>query len=202
MKQPGRISIRLTLAALIVMIALALLAALIFMIAPAPPAPAQGQSFTATPGQQFYMDLDSRDGAFSEWRHLDISSMSAGVGELEIRRLGAHELFFPYFAIRVETDAEYAGLSLSAPPGQPPLVVKRTRCRKGKAPEETVVPDKVAVREKTPIRMFWSNDSFSLQVGSQPPQRFALSRPPKRLIISSSSGELKIHGLTLGRGDE
>lgn len=157
-----------------------------------------GESFVAADGQRFYMDLDARDAAFSEWRHQDISSMSEGIGELEITRLGTNSLYFPRFAIWVESEAGYAGLALTTPNDQQPIVVKRIQGRKRAASREVDVPGTVAVHEKTPFRALWSSNSVSFQIGTQQLQRFTLPRPPTCLVISSSSGGLKIHGLTLG----
>jgi hypothetical protein len=159
---------------------------------------AEVQSYVATPGQRFELDLDSRDGAFSVWKHLDISAMWAAMGELEVGRLGRHDRWAPSFTIRLANEVESAGLSLRARNGQPPLTLVRFSIASGALVEESVVPGSVQLNDRLPILLFWTDHSFSIQIGANAPQGFLLSRPPKRLILSSSTGELMVHDLMLG----
>ena len=178
-----------------------LLFSLAFLAALAPHSLARAQSFVPAPGQQFYVDLDTRDGAFSRWDHLDISALSAAIGELVVVRLGSHDKWLPTFTIRVESDAESAGLSIGGT-RQPPLQLTRFHDRKGAPPERSRLSGGVNLSEKLPLRMYWSTNSFSIQIGQGAVQRFTFSHPPKRLVITAATGELEVHGLTLGRGTE
>ena len=157
---------------------------------------ALAEVFQEVPGQKFHFDMDTRDGAFSEWRHDDLASVSALRATLEFQRLGKHEKWLPGSRILVTTsDGDY-GISLTADHSKPPMRMALVR----KEGWGTGSIKNIAVGERITIEMDWSHSNLLLiRLGDGQPYELALTSPVKGLYFSASTGELTVHSLVLGR---
>jgi hypothetical protein len=69
-----------------------------FQTKPASPTP----SFVRAPGQKFYLDLDAKEGSFSQWRHDELGSLTGLRATVSIPRVGRGPNFAAVFAFLLQ----------------------------------------------------------------------------------------------------
>src|SRR5579864_8237258 len=96
------------------------------------------QTFAPAAGQRFYLDLDTAEGAFSEWGHKDLGALTALQATLRVPRLRKDNKFVPAFSVWLQnTEAgqvrNSVGLQLFAPNRKPPLLIRIVQTVAGKS---------------------------------------------------------------------
>src|ERR1700686_2289542 len=178
----------------------------------------QAQTFNEAPNQTFYLDLDTNDRRVSNWRHLDLGSISGLRATVEVYRLGKGQRwvdrwvryfwfcdfdgglrqrrFGPVFLLCVDTNDGCSGLSFESPRGKPALVFYTVV--KGKKAE--LIGQTIGVGEKIDIDLDWSvSGKLTFRVGSERPHELSVPGPITSLTIVASSGELIVHSIRLGK---
>jgi hypothetical protein len=94
------------------------------------------QPFVATPGQAFYLDLDSAPGQFSQWRHEDLGSLNGLRAIVSVPRLRTDSKWGAAFTIYLQSkddmkSANSLGLQLVALDRNPPLTMRLVGRRNG-----------------------------------------------------------------------
>ncbi len=157
---------------------------------------ASAEVFNEAPGQKFYFDLDTRDGALSVWRHDDLTSVAALRATVAFERLGKHDKWLPGSRILVETADGSYGISLTADNWKPPMRIALVR----KDGWGTGSIKSIAVGEKMTVEMDWARSNLLvIRLGNDSRYELSLPSPVKALSFSASTGELQVHSLLLGR---
>lgn len=154
---------------------------------------AKGQTFTPAPHQYFSLDLDTKDGNFSNWDINDVTSLSGLRASVGVSRLGKHDRWLPYFLIKVVTRAGQFGLALEAADWKPPVAIY-TLVNNKKA--ERI--GEIAVGQTVNVELNWSRPgALSVRAGSAARQ-LSLPSAVTKVGVSASTGELNVHSIALG----
>ncbi len=159
-------------------------------------APADAQTFAALPGQEFSLDLDVKEGAFSQWRNRDVGAITAFRATMQILRLGVDRKWNPYFFICVETADGCSGSAFGTDHAKPPIrVFSLLNMKTGDPTGETIT-----LGAKVNIAMDWgSPGKLTFRLGDGKVHEMALSGPVTGLIISASTGEFMLDPIALGK---
>lgn len=155
------------------------------------------QEFVVAANQTFYLDLDSLDGAYSQWRQEDTASLTSLRAKVRVPRLGNDEKYVPAFTIvvRNRTTEHSAGVQLYSPDRKPPLVFRDVR----QDNYSYVGFDKrVKLDEIVDIELNWATPNVLIIKVNGETKKLELPSPIDSIAISSSTGQLKIEPLELG----
>jgi hypothetical protein len=162
------------------------------------------ESFVAAPGQSFYLDLDTAEGSFSEWRHEDIGSLSALSATVRVPRLRNDRKWYPAFGIWLQEAGigqgrRRVGVRLVAPRKKPPLELEIVQGNKDEPVSTETLPLEVGLDEDVTIAMDWATpNSVTIRVGDQQVRTIPLTWQVGGIAISSSTGQVKLDPLLLG----
>jgi len=163
-------------------------------------APAGG--FVVAPGQTFYMDLDSAGGQFSQWRHEDVKALSGLRAVVRVPRIRKDRKWLPAFTISVasnddESSANGLGLQLATGRNKkPPLSIRLIGRLNGKPIEEIPFQKSLALDEKVAIEMSWATPKVIVVTVGDESRSIDVPWIVSRVVISGSTGELKVDPLT------
>ncbi len=128
-------------------------------------------SFMPATGQTFYLDLDTAEGAFSQWRHDDLRGLCALHASVRVPRLRKDPKWLPGFSIWLQdSEAEYkrkrVGLQFWAKDRKAPL---ETRVVQFDGPKPVAVQSSsttVDLDVTVPVEMVWlSPQSVTIRIG-------------------------------------
>ena len=167
----------------------------------------QGPSkrFSPSAGQAFFLDLDSAVGAFSTWRNDDLGTMNSMRAVLSVPRLRKDSSWAPIFSIGLENNENEAArnnlwLQLIAVNGKTPMKVRLFGHIGGKPIQETPFQTTVQLNEDLDVVINWGADQIvTVIVGSAETRAIRIPWQIKSAVASSSTGQLKITRLLLGR---
>jgi hypothetical protein len=155
------------------------------------------QEFVAAANQTFYLDLDTRDGAFSQWRQDDTTSLTNLRGKVRVPRIGRDNKYTPAFTIAVHNRAAQgsAGVQLYCPDRKPLLAFRDIQ----EAKYSYVGFDRrVRLDESIDIELNWATPKVLIIKVAGETKKLELPWPIDSIVISASTGELKIEPLELG----
>jgi hypothetical protein len=162
------------------------------------------QTFKASPGQAFYVDLDTAPGAFSQWRHDDMASLDGLQAILHVPRIRKDGKWLPTFTIYLrnkdhQTLANDLGVQLVAMGGQLPLKVQLVGHVDGKRIQEIALPTTVNLNEELKLEVTWATPQVVIfKVGSTEVPAVRIAWTVDSVVVTGSTGELKIDPLLFG----
>jgi hypothetical protein len=162
------------------------------------------QSFAPSANQRFYLDLDTAEGAFSQWRHEDLKSLNALSATIRVPRLRKDSKWLPAFTIwlqdvGVDDQRHRIGVQLTAPNRKPPLEVRIIHVDKKELIGSEVLPIKIGLDEDLPVEMVWATpNSVTVKVGEQT-RKINVAWVVESVGLSASTGQMKVDPLILGK---
>jgi hypothetical protein len=165
----------------------------------APPA----QTFAPSAGQTFYLDLDTAEGAVSEWSHKDLGSLSALRATLRVPRLRKHDKWFPTFSVFLDNGEtgqarNRVGLELWAPDRKPPLRVRLIQSVAGKLSEHSSNRT-VDLGENLNVEMIWQTPhTITIKIGDSESHTVNIPWSVNGVSVSASTGQMEVDPLALG----
>ncbi len=183
-------------------IILPVMAGLSALAAPA----AHAAPFTPAPNASFVLDLDTRNGAFSEWRADDLTNLNALRAKLTVARLGDDPQWSPVFTITLKNQDSEARFQISAVKGL--LLPTAQSSAAGKDIQRDLFLAPPTVGETFGLDVDWNADGTASIVihtkaadGLNGFERHdvKLSGPPTQIEITDSTGEMTLDPLQLGR---
>lgn len=163
------------------------------------------QEFVPAPNQTYYLDLDTKDGAYSTWRLEDATSITRLRATIRVPRLGKDANWVPAFTFTLEnreagqeTAKHTASVQLYAGDRKPPLVFRVIQ-RDGETSSTAGGFNKtVKLNEDVEIEMDWgSGNTLVIKVDGEV-RKIPISWVVTRVVFSASTGELKCAPLVLG----
>jgi hypothetical protein len=159
-------------------------------------------SFKPAEGQAFRLDLDTAEGAYSEWQHDDVSSFCALHTSVRIKRLRTDVRWVPTFSIWfADSDkrdqGKHLALQFRATYRTPPL---ETRIVFWDSPTKTLehtLKTTVKLDKPVPLEIVWLQHSILMNIG-QESVRLPLDWEIRSIAVSASTGEMKLEPLILG----
>jgi hypothetical protein len=155
------------------------------------------QEFVGAANQTFYLDLDTQEGAYSQWRQDDTASLTSLRAKVRILRVGKDKRYAPAFTIAVQnrTTKYSAGVQLYSPDRKPLLVFRDIRQDKY---SYVGFDRRLKLDEPIDIEMNWATPKVLIvKVGGET-KKLELASPIDSIAISASTGELKVEPLELG----
>ena len=171
------------------------------------PTDALFKAFQAAPNQHFYLDLDSAEGAYSQWRNDDLGTMSAIRASLVIKRIATHIKWLPTFSISLAKDAperasetpDSVKVQIWSPDRRPPLEMRIIQYHNNQIVADEKLGKTLELNEKMDIELFFvMPDTIVLNLGSTGIRKVKVPWKPKSAVILGSSGQMKVDPLELG----
>jgi len=166
--------------------------------------PPPAQSFVPAISQTFYLDLDTAEGVYSQWRHDDLGSLSAMQATIRILRVRKAAKWDPAFSLWLQkTEAgqmrNRVELQLVAPHGKPPLVIRVVRFEGGK-PVATESSNKtIGLNENPPVEIDWGTPhTATIKIGDSETHKVSVPWSIDSVGVSVSTGEMEVSPLVLG----
>jgi hypothetical protein len=170
---------------------------------------AQGQKqkplprFIPAPEQRFYLDLDSREGAYSQWRKDNPGTLNALRASVTINAMSTHARWLPsfsfWFASDGSKDADRVGVQLWSPDRKPPLEIKVVRFDGGRVVAQEKLFKTVNLKEKVEIEMFFVPPGLVvINVGDVGVRKFTVPWTMNSMRVVGSTGEMIVDPLDLG----
>src|ERR1019366_9320016 len=169
-----------------------------------PQSPLPEQSFVAATGQRFYLDLDTAEGNYSEWRHEDLSSLSAMRATIRFPRVGKDPKWAPTFSLWLQkTEAgrtrNSVGLQLFAPSRKPPLSVRVVQLEDGKVVSTENLRRAIDLNENLVVEMAWETPHIvAIRIGETEVHKVSIPWSIDSVAVGASTGELKVDPLVMG----
>jgi hypothetical protein len=170
----------------------------------AAPTPQANPSFIPATGQAFYLDLDSAQDAFSEWRHDDLRGLCALHATIRVLRLRNDPRWLPTFSISLQdsevlSKRKVVGLQFLAKDRKAPLAV---RIIERDGPKQVGVQGSsttLALDVTVPVEMVWlPSQPVTIRIGQNESHSVNVSWRITRLAVSAMTGQMKIDPLVLG----
>jgi len=161
-------------------------------------------SFKPAKGQTFYLDLDTAEGALSEWRHEDLSGLCALQASIRVITLRNDPKWRPTFSIWLE-DSEVGykrktiGLQFWAKDRKVPLEVRIIQFDGPKPVGLQSSNTTLGLDVTFPVEMVWlPQQSVTIKVGKNETHTVNVSWPIAHVTVTASTGQMKIDPLVLG----
>jgi hypothetical protein len=163
----------------------------------------RGQEFIKAAGQTYYLDLDTKEGAFSEWRNDDIGAFTALRATVRIPTIRKDPKWSPNFVILIRGGDQsvfgIVGVRFVAPERTSPLTIEVVqRLADGRLVTQYRVDKTLKLDEKIDIDMDWSTPgTVTIKVGANSYTLNILSQI-EHVQVSASTGEMTVDPLVLG----
>ncbi len=161
-------------------------------------------SFIPATGQTFYLDLDTAEGASSEWRHDDLGGLCALHASIRVLRLRNDPKWIPIFSIWLQ-DSEVGykrkqvGLQFWAKDRKAPLGVRIIQFDGPKPVGVQSSSTTVALDANIPVEMVWlPPQAVTIRIGQNETHSLNVSWRIEHIAIAASTGQMKIDPLVLG----
>ncbi len=166
--------------------------------------PKANPPFIPATGQTFYLDLDTAEDAFSQWRHDDLGGLCALHASIRISKLRNHPKWLPIFSIwlqdsEAEDKKKQVGLQFWAKDRKPPLGVRIIQTDGPKLVSAQSSSTTVGLDATIPVEMVWlPPQSVTIRIGQNETHSLNVSWRIERIAITASTGQMKIDPLVLG----
>ena len=166
--------------------------------------PPPAQAFVPATSQTFYLDLDTAEGAYSQWRHDDLGSLSAMRATIHIPSLRRDPKWAPTFSLWLQnTEAGQArnrlALQLSAPDRKPPLVVRVVQVEDGKLVSTESLSRTIDLNDNLVVEMVWGTPHMvTIRINDAEVHKVSIPWYIDSVGVSASTGQLKVDPLVLG----
>jgi hypothetical protein len=163
--------------------------------------------FQAAPNQHFYLDLDSAEGSYSQWRNDDLGTLNAIRGSVVIKRITTHIKWLPTFFIALAKNAperasetpDSVRVQISSPDHRPPLEIRIIQYHNGQVVADEKLSKTLELNEKMDVELFFvMPDTIILNLGNAGIRKVKVSWKPASAVIIGSSGQMKVEPLDLG----
>jgi hypothetical protein len=167
-------------------------------------APQADRTFIPSTGQTYYLDLDTVEGAFSEWRHDDLVGLCALQASVRVPRVRTHLKYKPTFSIWLQAGVipdktKRIGLQITSKISKPPLDIRVIQLDSHEMISEQNSNTRLGLDAAIPVEMVWLPDhSVIVKIGQNEIHRFKIPWQVERISITASTGEMKIDPLILG----
>lgn len=162
------------------------------------------QTFRASPGQAFYLDLDSAPGVYSQWRHDDIGSLNGLQAVLHVPRIRKDRNWQPTFIVYLQnkdhqTLANDLGLQLVAASGQLPMKIRLVGHVDGKPIQEIPLQATLNLNDELNVEVTWAKPQVvAFRVGGTEVHAVRIAWVVSSVVITGSTGEFKTDPLLFG----
>lgn len=163
-------------------------------------------SFVRAPGQKFYLDLDTKEGKFSQWRHDELGSLTGLRATVSIPRVGRDPNFAAVFAFLLqETEStnkgQVLGLQLGVFDNKDSLMFHVVHAKNGEPIQVSErLQKRVNLNETVNIEIDWATPgTISIKVGETEMHRLDAPWTIQSVAITASTGEMKVDPLVFGR---
>ena len=149
-------------------------------------------------GQSFYLDLDTMDGHFSEWRHDDIQLLSGFSANASIRRISWDAKWLPAFTFALQDagtgqESNVLALQILSLNHKLPLNFRIARKEKGKAITEEPFKETIGLNDKFDVQIDWSaRESVTITINQAEVYTHPISWPVESVLVAASTGQMKI----------
>lgn len=171
------------------------------MLLAAPLAQAAEDAFRTAPNSAHRIDLDTRNGAFSEWEVTELAGIDAVRADIRVRLLGEDARWAPTYALEVGTKADGARVQIfSIDRKTLNLVIYH---RTGNGEWERKADAQIAVDQPVAVAFDWTAAGV-VAVRAQPKggsavrREIRLSGAPTMVTAFASTGELTLDSIRLG----
>jgi hypothetical protein len=162
------------------------------------------ESFSPSPSQVFYLDLDTAAGASSEWRHDVIGTLSALQATVRVQGVRPDPKWSPTFALWLEkSDAgqkhNRVTVQIFPPPDQKSqLAIRILRVDDGKLALSEGSDTTVSLNESVNLKMVWTTSSMLIKIGGSEVHKVPIPWLIDSVGVSASTGEMEVDRLVLG----
>ncbi len=166
------------------------------------------QSFVPEANQSFYLDLDTAEGAFSQWRHDDISSVSALRAVVRVPILRKDRKWLPGFAIWLQkTEAgeikNRVGVQLVAPDKKPPLMIRLVQYDGKNLVHTESSSTTIGLDQNLAIEIVWVKPhTVTIKIGDAEIHNLSIGWSVNSVGVTASTGQMKVDPLVLGNSHE
>ncbi len=162
------------------------------------------QSFAPATSQTFYLDLDTAEGSFSQWRHDDLGSLSALRANIRVPRIRKDHKWAPAFSVFLQnTEAgkvqNQVGLQLLNPDRKSRLEIRVVQFT-GKQLTTTETSGRtLGLDEDLIVEMVWSTPhTITIKIGDSETHSVSIPWAIDRVAVFASTGQMKVDPLMLG----
>lgn len=163
--------------------------------------PVAAQSFMATAGQTFELNLDSKEGTFSSWTHKNLAGLTALRMTFSMAQMRHHAEWLPACTLQLHGSTKsqvYVQLASQTRQNNLQLTMVRTG-DDGSRSNEDVLPVTAQVGQRIELEANWSGNQVTLRIGG----RSLSVAPPtggvRTLSLSGSTSECDFKPIALGR---
>jgi hypothetical protein len=162
------------------------------------------QSFAPATGQTFYLDLDTAESAYSQWRHDDLGSLSAMRATIRVLRVRKAAKWDPAFSLWLQkTEAgqmrNRVELQLVAPHGKPPLLIRVVQFEGGKSVATESSNKTIGLNENLTVEIAWGTPhTATIKIGDSETHKVSIPWLIDSVGVSVSTGEMEVNPLVLG----
>jgi hypothetical protein len=165
------------------------------------------KAFQPAPNQHFYLDLDSAEGKYSQWRNDELGTLNAIRGLFVITKITTHAKWLPSFFIALAKNApqrasetpDSVRVQIWSPDRRPPLEMRIIQYHNGEIVAEEKLGKTLELNEKMDIELFFVvPDTIVLNLGSAGVRKIRVPWKPSSAVIIGSTGEMKVDPLELG----
>ncbi len=161
-------------------------------------------SFIPATGQTFYLDLDTAEGAFSQWRHDDLGGLCALHASIRLFRLRNDPKWRPTFGIWLEDnevsyERKRMGLQFWAKDRKAPLDIRIIQFDGPKPIDIQTLSTTVGLDANIPVEMVWLRpQSVTIRIGQNETHRLNVPWKIEHIAVTASTGQMNIEPLVLG----
>jgi hypothetical protein len=162
------------------------------------------RQFVATPGQSFYLDLDSAAGTFSQWRHDDLGSLNSMHAVVRMLRKRRDATWSPSFSIALQGEDSQGGknrlgLQAASPDGKLPLKIRLTGDLDGKQIQEIPLSTTINLNEDLKVEMTWGTQkAVTIKVGEAETRVVNIAWQVRSVVVAGSTGQVKVDPIVFG----
>jgi len=166
--------------------------------------PPSAPLFLPAAGQRFYFDLDTAGGSFSEWRHDDLSSLSALRATVRILRMREDVIWSPAFSLWLQhteggKKQQRLALQFFTDHHRTPLATQLIQTESGRQSKPERLNTALGLNESIVVEIDWSvPHAVAIKIGNAEARRVAISWPINSVGVSVSTGEMEVDPIEFG----
>jgi hypothetical protein len=166
--------------------------------------PPTAQMFVPASGQTFSLDLDTAAGAYSNWGHHDLGSLSALRATIRIPRIRKDAKWAPAFTVWVQRSEprqapDRVGVQFFAPNKKPPLAIRMVQFQAGKLTTTETSRRTININESITVEIVWATPNMvTIKIGDSETHTLSVPWSIASVEFVASTGEMKVDPLVLG----
>ena len=157
------------------------------------------QQVVSAPAQAFYLDLDTPNGHFSEWRHDGVMQFSELRATIRATRLGFDLRWTPVLSLWFNSDPQQGfGLQLWRARWTAPLTLRLVRSERGQLTELKAFKRTIGLDEDVDLTVTWRRHTAVFKVGDETAEISDIPWPIKSIMVTASTGDFHVNTFQLG----